>query len=137
MTIPSVSSVVSSQFGWHNDAVNDLAAIEADLTQLVSDYTADNATRAALVSEIASYGLPQPGFALGGENYSEVSVLSDAPISPLPLIPEGDAITVSLCTALIPVMETLGADSALIAALTNASNGTPLAGSLPNPWPPA
>src|ERR1700733_13776359 len=130
MSIPSVSSTVSSLFGWHNDQVNSLATVETDLDTLVTVYQADAANIAALASELLTYDLPQPGYSLGGENYSTPAVLSDAPVSPLPVAPEGQAIAVSLAALLVPVFEALlGTDSApIVTALENVGNGAaPLA----------
>jgi hypothetical protein len=84
--------------------------------------------------------LPQPGYSLGGENYTTPAVLSDAPVSPLPIATEGQALAVSLAALLVPVFQTLLNNDAapIVTALENVGNGSaPLGPALPNPWPPA
>jgi hypothetical protein len=127
-------AVISSWNGFHDDAVNSVAAITADLDTLVTQYTEDDAaTLAGIANSLIDNGLPAWAN-LGGSQNNVVAVYG-GPISPLPLTLEYQAVSVSLCLALLPVFEALGADGALIAALTVAANaGPPLGGSLPNPF---
>ena len=131
MTLPDAATVVHNFNGWHNDLVNSLADVEADLTTLTGWFTADAASLAGLVNGLLADGLPSGPFGLGGEGGQVVSVLQ-APGPPLELVTEQAPLTVSLCLALVPVFTTLG-ENALAAVLTErAAGGPPLAGPLPN-----
>jgi hypothetical protein len=111
--------------------------VTGDLATLADQFTADADTLAGIVTSIIDNGTPSP-YSVGGINQTVVSVLRPSPYPPLVLLPESEAISVSIILAVITCLEALGDPLDLVPTLTAATaNQAPLGPALPDPFPPA